>query len=293
MKFTPVIADFRAILGEGPCYDQASGTLYWVDINGGRGHALVLASGAFTTFTFDEPVSALVPRAGGGLLVALQSGIKTFDPMSGKLTPFATLEDPALGNRPNEARVDPAGRLWVGTMQNNVGADGGDTGVHRKSGVLYRVDADGTVSRHADGIGISNTLCWDPARRRLYFADTTLGTIWVHDFDPTTGTLAKRRVFAATEGHGHPDGSAIDADGYLWNARWGGSCIIRYTPDGAIDRIVEVPVKQPTSCVFGGPQLQTLYVTSAAIGLPAGGLDGALLAATAPIAGQPCTRFAG
>jgi sugar lactone lactonase YvrE len=145
------------------------------------------------------------------------------------------------------------------------------------------------------GVGTSNTLAWDEERRRLYFADSLASVIWVYDWDKEKGAIANRRLFADTENHGDPDGSALDAQGFLWNARWGASCIIRYAPDGAIERIIDVPVKQPTSCVFGGDDLKTLYVTSARSGLGANAneWDGALLSAPVEVAGRLCTAFAG
>lgn len=119
--------------------------------------------------------------------------------------------------------------------------------------------------------------------------------IYAYDWDGATGAIANRRVFAAPHERGFPDGSALDAEGYLWNARWGGSCLIRYAPDGRVDRIIDVPVQQPTSCVFAGDDLKTLYVTSARAGLgdAANEFDGALLRASVNVAGQACTAFAG
>lgn len=295
MKFVSLLADKRFQLGEGPFYDGASRTLYWVDIIAGEAWSLSPSSGATRKWAFNQPVSAVVPRKSGGLLVALANGLAFLDPETGKHTPFVAPEGPASGNRSNEARVDPQGRFWLGTMQNNIGPDGGDLPITRSQGALYRVMPDGAVTRMEKDIGISNTLCWDEARGRLYFADTLAGVIYIYDWDGATGEIANRRVFAAPHERGFPDGSALDADGYLWNARWGGSCIIRYAPDGRIDRIIDVPVQQPTSCVFAGDDLTTLYVTSARAGLgdAANEVDGALLRASVDVAGQACTAFAG
>lgn len=295
MHFTPVLPDRRFKLGEGPFYDGAARALYWVDIIAGEAWSLNLASGATRTWSFDQPVSAVVPRQSGGLLVALADGLAFLDPETGKHTPFVAPESEDSGNRSNEARVDPQGRFWLGTMQNNIGPAGEDLPITSSQGALYRVTPDGAVTRMEKDIGISNTLCWDEARGRLYFADTLAGVIFVYDWDGATGEIANRRVFAGPHERGFPDGSALDSQGYLWNARWGGSCLIRYAPDGRIDRIIDVPVQQPTSCVFAGDDLKTLYVTSARAGLgdAANEFDGALLRASVDVAGQACTAFAG
>jgi sugar lactone lactonase YvrE len=295
MKFEALLAGHRFELGEGPFYDGTSRTLYWVDIIAGEAWSLKPATGETRTWSFNQPVSAVVPRKSGGLLVALANGLVFLDPETGKHTPFVAPEAADSGNRSNEARVDPQGRFWLGTMQNNIGSAGEDLPITRSHGALYRVTPDGAVTRMEKDIGISNTLCWDEARGRLYFADTRAGVIYVYDWDGATGEIANRRGFAGPHERGFPDGSALDAEGYLWNARWGGSCLIRYAPDGRIDRIIDVPVQQPTSCVFAGDDLKTLYVTSARAGLgeTANEFDGALLRAPADVAGQACTSFAG
>lgn len=295
VKFEILLVGHRFELGEGPFYDGTNCILYWVDIIAGEAWSLSPTSGAIRKWSLGQPVSAVVPRAKGGLLVALANGLAFLDPETGKHMPFVSPEGAASGNRSNEARVDPQGRFWLGTMQNNIGAAGEDLPITRSQGALYRILPDGAVTRMEKDIGISNTLCWDEERGRLYFADTLAGVIYAYDWDGATGAIANRRVFAAPHERGFPDGSALDAEGYLWNARWGGSCLIRYAPDGRVDRIIDVPVQQPTSCVFAGDDLKTLYVTSARAGLgdAANEFDGALLRASVNVAGQACTAFAG
>ena len=195
----------------------------------------------------------------------------------------------------NECRCDPQGRLWLGTMCNNLRHDGAPIPIDRSSGTLFCVEADGSARRMLEGIGISNTLCWSPEGDRLYFADTMKEAIWVFPYTEDGPQLGRRRVFAEG-GPGHPDGSAMDEDGCLWNARWGGGRIIRFTPDGRVDREIILPVAQPSSCAFGGADRKTLYITSARQeleGLAPDSLDGALFAVAVDVAGMPMTRFAG
>jgi sugar lactone lactonase YvrE len=291
MRFEP-LDDRRSILGEGPFWDEAEQKLYFVDIVA----KTVLAYGGngalADAWTMPDLVSAAIPAAGGGLVVTLRDGAWLFDPKDGALARFAAPDlDP--GNRSNEARTDPSGRLWI-TMQNNIGPDGEGIPIERSSGTLSVVIPDGSSRRVLSGIGISNTLCWSPEGDILYFADTLSGVIHSYRYDAANAALSDREIFSDLKGHGGPDGSAIDENGFLWNARWGAGEIIRFAPDGSVDRIIEVPVRQPTSCVFGGPERKTLYVTSASHGLERPGpLDGATLIAETDFRGERCIRFAG
>ncbi|MDP2696972.1 SMP-30/gluconolactonase/LRE family protein [Thalassospira sp.] len=289
-----VLSDLRCILGEGPHWDAEQGELCFVDIVGKTAYALKPATGDLRSWSFDRPVSAIVPRRQGGFLVALADHLAFMDPETGKTTSFVAPDADHEGNRSNEARVDPMGRFWQGTMQNNIGPYGEDLPVTVSTGTLNRVDADGTITRFVEQIGISNTLLWSPDGRKMYFGDTITNQLDVYDFDMESGVASNRRFFAKTDDHGSMDGSAIDAEGYIWNARWGGSCLIRYNPDGGIDRIIDLPVTNPTSCVLGGPEMTTLYITSATVGLSGNNpQDGALLSLETGVRGMPCFAFAG
>ena len=183
-------------------------------------------------------------------------------------------------------------------MQNNVAEDGSPKPMNASTGRLFRIDPDGSVTlADSHEYGISNTMAWR-ADGTFLFADTLAHTIYVFDYEPAAGTISNRRVFAHTEAPGMPDGSCLDSEGYLWNARVGGSALIRYAPDGTIDRTLPLPVKAPTSCAFGGPDLATLYVTSARFGMTreeiaANPVEGALLAVDAGVKGIATSRFAG
>ncbi|MGQ7272786.1 SMP-30/gluconolactonase/LRE family protein [Marinobacter sp. V034] len=295
MNFKPVMAD-RFILGEAPHWDADEQEMLWVDIAGRAAYAYHTESTRLRQWHFDEPVSAIVPRAGNHYLVATGRGAYGLNADTGAISPIAEPAGEPPGNRTNEARVDPQGRFWMASMENNIGPDGGDIPVAESTGMLWCIDTDHSIRRVESGIGISNSLVWSPDQTRMYFADTLQRVIWVYDWDATSGEASNRRVFAATEGCGNPDGSAMDEEGCLWNARWGAGCIIRYRPDGSIDRIVDVPARCPSSCVFGGPDRKTLYVTTAFFGMPEserGEYDGALLAAATDIRGQECTPYGG
>ncbi|OSQ37500.1 SMP-30/gluconolactonase/LRE family protein [Thalassospira mesophila] len=288
------LPDLRCQLGEGPFWDQSNATLYWVDIIGKAAFGWHPASNHLQTWQFDKLISAIVPRTQGGFLLALHDELAFFDPASEKLTAFVAPDKDHVQNRSNEARVDPMGRFWHGTMQNNIGPNGEDVAITGHSGTLNRVDADGTVTRFAANVGITNTLLWSADGTKMFFGDTLANRMDVYDFDMKTGTASNPRLFCSVEGRGGMDGSAMDCDGYIWNARYGASCLIRFDPTGEVDRIIDLPVTNPTSCVFGGPDMTTLFITSAAAGTSGERpLEGAVLSIETGIAGAPCHAFAG
>ena len=291
MSWTAV-TPHRATLGEGPFWDAPEQALYWVDIAARQ--ALRLQGDNVQIWQMPEHVSAFIPCASGDALVTLSSGVYRLDLDSPGLDPRLTLlcvADPQPGNRPNEARCDALGQLWLGTMQNNIGEQGEDLPVERRSGGLFRVQADGRVTPLLNGLGIPNTLLWSADGTILYFGDSLDATIYQYSV-AADGFLSPPEVWRGPHPRGGPDGSAMDADGFVWNARWDGSCLLRLAPDGQVDRVIELPVSRPTSCVFGGADLRTLFITSAAS--PANHpLDGALLSIRVDVPGVVCTRFAG
>jgi sugar lactone lactonase YvrE len=240
-------------LGEGPVWIAAEGRLYWVDIQGRRLNWLEHATGAWGRFELPVRASVAAPLQAGGLILVTEVGLAEFDTATGRFT----LREPmtfAPGFRTNDGKIDIAGRLWWSTMDD----DGG-----KRPGALYRTDPNGQTHKVLEGIHIVNTVSCSPDGATLYFADSTLRTLWAFPIRPD-GSLGPRRDFIDTlGGAGAPDGSAVDAEGFVWNAQWGASRIVRYAADGRIDRIVAFPVAQVSSCAFGGPDLATLYVTTA------------------------------
>lgn len=282
------VTPHRAQLGEGPFWDAPTQALYWVNIAGKQ--ALRLMGGHLQIWQLPEHVSAFIPCESGDALVTLSSGVYRLDLVTEALT-LLCVADLQPGNRGNEARCDAQGRLWLGTMQNNIGEHGEDLPITRRSGGLFRIDADAQVTPLLSGLGIPNTLLWNEDASLVHFGDSMDGTLYRHAIKPD-GQLDPAQVWFGPHARGGPDGSAMDVEGYLWNARWDGSCLLRIAPDGRVERIIELPVSRPTSCVFGGPNLTTLYITSAASPLDHP-LDGAVLAVEVDVPGKSCHRFAG
>ncbi|MGO9262414.1 MAG: SMP-30/gluconolactonase/LRE family protein [Bryobacteraceae bacterium] len=280
--------------GEGPVWHAAAQALYWTDINRFLIHRFDPCRKSVNSWFFDEPVTAMaLTDRDDTLAVALGSRLILWTPETGERRDhsFRLPGWPAV--RSNDARPDPRGSFWLGSMRNNVNPDGSSGVCGGKDGALYRIDPDGSVTECKRGIGISNTLAWSPDGTRFYFADTLENAICAYDYDAANGAIGGERPFFAGFSRGWPDGSTVDSEGYLWNCRYGGSCIVRVAPDGAIDRVIEMPALNLTSCTFGGPDLRTLYVTSAGLDAPASDrLGGSVFAVHTDVPGQPENRFA-
>jgi sugar lactone lactonase YvrE len=275
-------------------WSAAEGAVYWVDINRFLIHRYDLASRNLRTWFFPEPPTALgLTSRADTLIVALSSKVILWQPANDARADFAVPDRTAPHTRLNDGRPCPAGYFWVGSMQNNVAPDGlGVPITDRTCGRLFRIAGDGSTTVVKSGIGIANTLCWSPDRTRFYFGDTLANQISVFDYDAASGTVSNERPWFAGFDRGGPDGSAIDSEGYVWNARFGGACVVRVSPAGKVDRIVEMPEPNITTCTFGGPDLRTLFITSAASnegGMPR--LAGSLYALAVDVPGMPETTF--
>jgi sugar lactone lactonase YvrE len=281
MRVRPIV-EARDRLGEGPCWSAAESRLYWFDIKGRCLHWLDAAGADDIPLPF--LASAAAPRAQGGLLMATDAGLATFDPAARHLEVVRPMAF-APGFRTNDGKTDPLGRFWWSTMDD----DGGT-----RPGAIHVTEPDLSTSCVIEGIHIANATAFSADGATLYLADSKLQTIFAYD----TSDLSQRRVFSRTPGEAAPDGAAMDAEGGLWVAEWGGWRVVRHTPDGAIDRVVDLPVEQPTCCAFGGPDLATLYITSAWDGLSDASradqpLAGALFAVEPGVTGQPIPAFQG
>jgi sugar lactone lactonase YvrE len=271
-------------LPEGPCWDAAAGGLYWADIPAGRVHFLD-KSGEQRRWEAGQPVGAVAVRAGGGLVLAVRDGFAALDTATGQISALAGVELDRPGNRMNDGACDRAGRFFAGTKAED------DT---PGAGALYRLDPDHGVTRVIADVTISNGIGWSPDERLMYYVDSPTLGIDVFDYDPASAAIGGRRRFARLpDGGAMPDGLAVDAEGGVWVALWGGSAVHRYDAAGRLDRVLEVPHVNVTSCAFGGPGLDLLYVTAAA---GPGAAEGALYlgpAGVAGVAGLPAYPFRG
>ena len=285
------VTQTRSLLGEGPTWSPRDSALYWVDILTPSVHCYDNQKGVDTEVKLGSMVSVAIPKATGGLLVATPGGLMTLDLESKNLSFFCHPESDRPGNRYNDGKCDRMGRLWIGTL---------DMGTAANRGNLFRVDADGTWKKMDSGFTVANGLGWSPDNKRMYFADSPRRTIYVYDFDLLTGTVSNRRPFITLgAGDGTPDGMTVDEDGCLWIAIWDAWRVSRYSPDGKEILRVKMPVPRPTSCCFGGANLDTLYVTSASVrlneeALLSAPLSGSLFSIRIPgVRGLPETTFAG
>jgi len=277
------------ILGEGPIWDVREQALYWVDIRKPAVQRYDWATRTVKSWSMPEMVGSLAVREKGGLVVALKSQIAFFDLATGALDRIASPEVGREAMRFNDGKCDRQGRFWAGTM-NDVTRD--------PEGTLYRLDpVRGCVSMER-GIRIPNSLAWSVDSRTLYFADSPLRTIFSYPFDPATGEIGAPLSFATVEAPAIPDGATIDAEGCLWSAHYDGWRVVRFMPDGRIDRVIDLPVQRPTSCQFGGPDLSVLFVTTARQKLTpqelaTQPLAGALLALDVGVRGVAEARYVG
>jgi sugar lactone lactonase YvrE len=242
-------------LGEGPLWHPEEQSLYWVDIDQHCFHRLFPATGQYEVFAVGLPVGALAFRVSGGLVLATRDGFAFWHPETQTLQFMADPEADKPEARFNDGAVDRQGRFWAGTMS------AGPTSS------LYRLDPDGSVHTMETGVTISNGIGWSPDDKTMYYTDTPLRMIYAYDFDPATGTIENRRPFIHTPDEpGIPDGLTVDSEGFIWSARWDGWKVTRYDPTGKVEREINLPVQRPTSCTFGGVELDELYITSAWIG---------------------------
>ena len=244
-------------VGECPLWDSELLRLYWLDIDGMQIHQLDPSSGVVTSIaTPGRPGSMALTSSPGRLKVAMENEFVDFDFDTGDWDQWLTLEAAGSGNRLNDGRCDRQGRFWVGSMHED--AESG-----RFSGLLHQILPGGEHRIVQDQIGISNGIAFSPSGDTMYFADTPRRTVWAYDYEPDTGKRSGNRVFTDFSGlPGLPDGACVDDEGCYWVACVFGSAIARLTPNGVLDRIIELPVDKPTAPTFGGPDLNTLYVTS-------------------------------
>jgi sugar lactone lactonase YvrE len=287
----PVVRD-QNLLGETPIWSVEEQAIYWIDVRNPMVYRLHPASGARKSWPIETEIGSIGFGPPGKLVAGLRTGFALIDLGTGKHEILADPEGKGRLNpvRLNDGKVDPAGRFWCGGMH--------DPGMQPLS-TLYRLDADRTVHAIEKGIRISNGLAWTVDGRKMFFCDSLSREMRVFDYDPRTGERANGRVFfTVPEGEGVPDGATVDAEGCMWSARMRGGRVVRYDPKGQPMLTVALPTPLVTACCFGGPNLDTLYVTTASgrmtrEQLAADPHAGNLFAIDAGVKGLPERRFGG
>jgi L-arabinonolactonase len=270
------VFDIQNALGEGPLWNTAENALYWVDIQGKRFFRHRPGTPDYETFELDTMPGCLAFIEGGGLLLGVAEGFAVW--REGKLT-YLKNDAYQPANRFNDGAVDRAGRFWAGTAS--------DEPVNH----LFRLDADGSAHVMEEGVYTSNGIGWSPDNATMYYSDSGGGGIvYAYDFDLASGTISNRRTFLPPTGtDAIADGLTVDSEGTIWTAYWNGWKVARYDPDGRLMAEIKMPVQRPTSCMFGGPDLSMLYITSASAGLNRAGqpLAGALFSIETDVRGLP------
>lgn len=280
------VGEARAVLGEGPVWDERESVLWWLDIPGEQLHRYDPATGQDGAVDLGRQVGALVPRRSGGLVLATPEGFVGYDPATGAETLIAPAEQDDETTRMNDGKCDRQGRFWAGTMAYDFKPG---------AAAFYRLDPDGTVTQMLSRCTISNGLAWTADDRTMYYIDSPTGSVDAFDFDAEAGAISNRRpLVKISESDGLPDGMCIDAEGFLWVALYNGGAVHRYGPDGRLDGVLDIPTGQVTCCAFGGPDLGDLYITTASVDVSADdAAAGGLYRCRPGVTGTPVNAFAG
>ncbi|MEC9341692.1 MAG: SMP-30/gluconolactonase/LRE family protein [Pseudomonadota bacterium] len=292
-----LVVDARCLVGEGPSWDAAAGRLLWVDIQGKALHTYDPVSGSATRVALPSEPGTIVPRTGGGAVIAAEDGFALVDPFTGALEPLINPEADHPERRFNDGKCDPQGRLWAGTLCQDLDRppDQWDP-----VGTLYRLDGDGACYAMLYDLIIPNGLTWSPDGSVFYFIDSPGNVVQAFDFEPRRGELSKRRVVVEIPAEvGFPDGMTSDEEGMLWIAHFFGGKVTRWNPaTGEMIGLIQLPVGNVTSCVFGGADLADLYITTASLLLDEAGRQaqpeaGGVFVARPGVRGVPSHPFNG
>ena len=285
-----VVLNLKSRLGEGALWNHKTQQLYWVDITGKTLNIYNPATNENIELRTGQNTSTVVPSESGKVLVALANGIYQMDTNTGSKTFINDPDSLVIGNRYNDGKCDPAGRFWVGTIKND----------EANNGALYCFYGDGSAQQKLTGISISNGIAWSLGQNKMYYIDTPTQQVKVFDYNNEDGSLSNEKVaFEIPKGIGAPDGMAIDENGNLWIALWGGAAVACWNPEtGEMVDKIPIPAKNVTSCAFGGNDLATLYITTATQGLSPKELEdyplsGALVKVNAGVKGVPAFFYKG
>lgn len=292
MDDVSLVFEIKTKTGESPVWSESQNALYFIDIVGGNIHRGSPTTGQLLSWNFGQYVGCLAEKQSGGLIIAAQHGIYSFNEETGVKNLVSDVESHLGENRFNDGAVDKHGRLWAGTMkipQIGVGP----------VGKIYSIDSNYDVREHLKGLNVVNGIAFSPDQKTFYAGDTFAEKVWFFDFDLDDGVISNQKLFVDFAGlPGRPDGAAIDEDGCYWVATPGGWEICRFTPSGHLDRRVKMPVEKPTCVAFGGENADQLYITSLSGKLTAGSeisqpLAGSVFAFEPGVCGMPTYKFAG
>lgn len=260
MQKASLIYDAKATLGEGPFWDYESEQLFWVDIESGVLHCHYDKTKENSQWYLEEMIGAVVPSGKETLILALETGIASFNYNTKELRPLGVLENSDQNLRFNDGKCGPNGNLWIGTMHKNLTPGYGN---------LFKVDHELKETLQIKNTSISNGMAWSPDKTKFYYIDTAVYEVWQYDFDVVKSEISNRKtIFKIPESYGGADGMTIDEEGMLWIAHWGGGCVRRWNPkSGQVLEKIEVDAPHVTSCSFGGKDLKSLYITTARSGM--------------------------
>ena len=262
MSKVELFKDVKNSLGEGITWSSLNSCIYWLDIMPKSVlFKIDLYSNKLETFDLPEFVTASSIISNNEIALVSNNGVNRFDFKTNSYERIIDVEKDIPLNRSNDGASDARGRLWFGTMQNNFNKDGSAKSLDTKSGSLYCLSGN-QLNVVEKNLGIPNTFVWSPDNTKFYFADTVEGSLLEYNFNLDEGILSDKKIFFNFD-RGAPDGSTIDSEGFIWNCRWGGSCVVKIDPKGRVDQIYELPVENVTNCVFGGNDLKTLFITTA------------------------------
>lgn len=276
----------RSRLGEGPVWDSTKGLLYWVDIYNHRVNQFDPTTGQNLFFDVGDVVGSIAIAGQDRLIMAQRHGLAFLHLQTGEITPIIPIEADMTENRFNDGKCDRQGRFWFGSMCPG-----------KNQGSLYRYDTDGSLHLMETGLTIANGLGWSPDEKIFYLTDSAQQKIYAYNFEAATGRISNRHILVDLAGESfYPDGLTVDSEGNIWSAMWDGWCVIRFNSQGEETLRIPLPVQRPTSCTFGGQDLQTLYITTASVGLSEEEIQnsfysGDLFALQADITGLPTDNF--